>query len=281
MKLACPKCHLRLRIPDQRVSESGAWAQCPRCQERFFINPAGSSIEELIRPPDKGQPASLASGTAGRRRDTSSQELLDRLKARQGQSPGASAYDPGLIIVYPEPAIPEWAYQAASVALLCLPLLAIFLLFNSANQRLDRGGALRPEPAVTAVDRLNNQEDPELIRKDLRTIKRDHMMRRRNVYGVGYGGPESRVFKYFMNRLAPGVCSSIEYLQIVVPNSGPPRFSVTALCLEPEGRRLEMQVAWDSTSNSRVTFPYSQRTESFDLYARPPQAGLAASGFPD
>lgn len=262
IKLVCPKCQLNLRVPRQRVPAAGAWAQCPRCQERFFINPAGSSVEDLTRPfpgvPDSS--STRAGGVAGR--DSSSQQLLDRVKAKRGL-PKEVEYEPELIVVYPEPALPDYVYRAASAAMLCLPLLVAFLLFSSTNSRLNRD---EPPPALvnTAVDRLNDRENPELIRTDLLNIKRDHALRRRPVYGIGYSGPESRVFNYFMNRLAPGACDGISYLQITVPGEGGRGFRATGFCLAPEGRRLDMMVDWID-QGSRITFPYTDRSEEFGL----------------
>lgn len=263
LKLVCPKCQLNLRVPEQRVPAAGAWAQCPRCRERFFINPAGSSLEDLTRPFANGDSGSAAPRRGASARDSSSQRLLDRLKAKRGQ-PEEPGYEPGQVIVYPEPALPGSVYQAASVVMLCLPLLAVFFLFSSANTRLNRPAAPPPAPVSTAVERLNDQENPELIRKDLVSIKRDHLMRRRNLYGMGYSGPESRVFNYFMNRLAPGVCDGVHYLQVSVPMGGVSGFSMTGLCLAPEGRRLEMRVKW-SDQGGRISFPYNQRFEDFSL----------------
>lgn len=265
IKLVCPQCQLNLRVPKQRVPAAGAWAQCPRCQERFFINPAGSSVEDLTRPfpgdtPDSS--SARAGGVAGR--DSSSQELLDRVKAKRGL-PKEIAYEPELIIVYPEPAPPDYVYRVASAAMLCLPLLVAFLLFSSTNSRLNRVEP-PPAPVNTAVDRLNDRDNPESIRTDLMNIKRDHVLRRRTVYGIGYSGPESRVFNYFMNRLAPEACDGISYLKITVPDGGGRGFRATGFCLTPEGRRLDMRVDWIG-QGSRITFPYTNRSEDFTLQA--------------
>lgn len=263
IKLVCPQCQLNLRVPRQRVPAAGAWAQCPRCQERFFINPAGSSIEDLTRPFAGDAPeasSARAGGVAGR--DSSSQRLLDRVKAKRGL-PEEVEYEPDLIIVYPEPALPDYAYRAASAAMLCLPLLVAFLLFSTTNSRLNQVEP-PPAPVNTAVDRLNDRENPESIRADLLNIKRDHAFRRRAVYGIGYSGPESRVFNYFMNRLAPEACDGVSYLQITVPGGGGQGFRATGICLAPEGRRLEMRVDWID-QGSRITFPYTNRSEDFGL----------------
>lgn len=265
IKLACPKCNMGLRVPRQRVPPAGAWAKCPRCQERFFINPAGSSIEDLTRPLVQDQPGALAAAAAGpRQRDQSSQRLLDRLKAKKGQT-NEPDYEPGLITVYPEPVIPGYIYQAASVVMLCLPLVVVFLLFNSADAGLSRS-APRSEVVSATVVQLNERANPEMIRQDLVGIKRDHVARRRNAYGVDYSSPESRVFNYFMERLAPDVCSGIHYLEISTSiGSDSPGFTATGLCLEPEGRRLQMKVDWVGP-NSRVSFPYNQSAENFSLH---------------
>jgi len=262
INLTCPKCHQKLRVPKAKVPEAGAWAKCPKCQERFFINPAASSPQDLARPiPRAAQPT--AAGLGPRGRDQRSQNLLDHLKAKQGRLDEAD-YQGGLITVYPRAVVPDFVYQAVSAILLCLPLVAIFMVFSSSGDRL---GSVepRPEPVTTAVERLNDQENPVLIQRDLVSIKRDHLMRRRSLYGVGYSGSEARVFKYFMHRLAPDYCAEIRYLQVSVPNPVEAGFSATALCLEPEGRRLVMRVDWLDASHSRVSFPYNGRTEDFTI----------------
>jgi len=247
------------------VPVSGAWAQCPRCQERFFINPAGSSLEDLTRPiGDEGPGSSPSRAGRATPRDSSSQRLLERLKAKRGL-PEELPYEPSLIIVYPEPAVPDSVYKAVSVLMLCLPLVAVIWLFSSTNTRLNRGPETPPASAATIVEQLNERDSPERIRTDLLAIKRDHMIRRRGFYGVGFSGPESRVFNYFMTRLAPGVCDGVRYLQINAPQSGAAGFTVTGLCLAPEGRRLVMRVDWVGRGRSRISFPYNRSSEDFLL----------------
>lgn len=295
LKLACPKCRLNLRVPAQRVPASGAWAQCPRCRERFFINPAGHSLEELTRPFASG-PAEAAPGPApapgpasapgpvsasgpasasapaaspGRPvRDANSQRLLDRLKAKRGpQADEPDDYEPGMVMVYPEPAIPESVFRAASAAMLCLPLLAIFLIFSFSGSRLAKPAAARPEPEITTVGMLNDYESEAMIRQDLSNLRRDQLMRRRSLYGVGHNGPETRVFQYFMHRLAPNVCAGVRYIQVSVPNSpaGPDAgFTMTGFCEDPEDRRLAINIEWAGRAGL-VFVPYNQKTERFSL----------------
>jgi hypothetical protein len=264
MKLVCPKCNLRLSLPDKQVPATGAWALCPRCRERFFINPAAVPIEKLTRP----AAAPGASGPAPRGRDQASQRLLENMKNKRGLEDEAPR--PDLITVYPRPAVSETLYLALGALLLCLPVVGIVALFQSAAGYQPAGP---PAPAPTALSKVNHRENEESIRKDLVGIRNDLANRRRSVIDIEHSGPQARVFKYFMGRLAPDICSGIYRLEMT-PSESPSGFTARGHCLEPDGRILEMRVDW-AGSEALVSFPEFQQSEELDLYPLP-EARVAA-----
>ena len=74
MKIRCPKCQTIAKIDSQKVPEAGAYANCPKCRERFFIKkpaaeparkpPRPSSLAPSQRPPEP-EPVSEPSAQPG------------------------------------------------------------------------------------------------------------------------------------------------------------------------------------------------------------------------
>jgi hypothetical protein len=252
-----------MRLPDDKVPAAGAWAQCPRCLERFFINPAGMSFESLTTPAPR--PAAPRS-----RRDEAGRELLSRLKNRQGEHNEAPFFEPGLVTVYPQAAVSEIVQRAMASVLLCLPLLAVgYLFYSASSSRADRP----PEPEqLPAVAKVNDNSSLEIIRKDLVNIRRDLASRQSQPKGIDYSGPEVRVFKYFMARLTPDVCSGIHYLEIKPTAAA--GFRALGHCVDPTGLVLEMRVEWDGL-RSLVSFPQYGQAEELEIYP-PPRSQSAA-----
>ena len=277
MKLVCPKCNLRLSLPDDKIPAGGAWAVCPRCRERFFVNPGALPLENLTRPVSAPS-APNPSGGASRGRDQASRRLLESMKNKQGLKDELPPFDPGLITVYPRPALSASIYRGLGFLLLGLPVAGIIALFLSASRQPPADGPPAPQP-VTALSRVNTQGNEESIRKDLITVRRDLANKRRQVVNINYSGPESRVFNYFMGRLVPEICSGIYQLELT-PLDSLAGFTAKGLCLEPEGRELKMRVDWAGRYGI-ITFPDYREIEEVELYplpeARPEDLAAAES----
>lgn len=261
MKLVCPKCQARLRISDQQVPANGAWAKCPKCRERFFINPAAQSAADLTRPYQSEKP----NGPASIRRDQSSQQLIERLRTKRGleAGEGGGGFDPDLVTVYPELRISQDFYQPIGLALLAVPVLCLVWLLTSLDTAPRQIDASRDPQKIMAAKRASDN-NIDLVRQDLLNIKRDLMRRPRQVVSVDHTGPESRVFNYFMSDMLPGVCSGIDYIEVsdLKPAYG---FAAKARCVDMPKNYLEMKVEWVARK-AVVTFPYYRTKDEIDLY---------------
>ena len=256
-------------LPDDKVPAEGAWARCPKCQERFYVRPPG-------RPSPLDLPDERPARPAGAgRRDPESQRLIDRLRAKSGRpADDPPEFDPGALILYPEALGWPRVQAAAPWILLALPLVLIIGFFYSLGNRENPP----PPPPQKAMERMRDDMRPEVIRNDLLSIKR-HLMRlkRVQIMNVGHKGPESRVFEYFRNLLVPGVClDDIDNIAIEAPypNAG---FTATGTCRGRSlGKELIMSVRWPEVS-AIVTFPDypDQGWAELEMYPRP------ASSSPD
>ncbi|MDR1921666.1 MAG: hypothetical protein LBS31_08000 [Candidatus Adiutrix sp.] len=196
-----------------------------------------------------------------RPRDRESQELLNRLRANQPAPEPVYTLD--AIMLYPEPAPSPLICQLTAAAALALPVILMAVGFSQISSR-------STAPAASTVSaylaRFNTEDDEALIRGDLLNLKRETARRGRMTLGVRHRGPESRIFKYFMTRLAPEACRGITYVEISAfsPLEG---FSAKADCLEA-GKSLEMDVRWDGRL-ALVTFRGYRGQEEFNLYPPP------------
>lgn len=263
MKLVCPKCQAKLKIPDQQIPATGAWAKCPKCQERFFINPAAQSAVDLTTPFQRPNQAPAPLG----RRDSSAQQLIERVRAKRGlpTDQRRDAFDEsGLVMVYPKPAVSAGTYQAIGLALLAVPILFIVIFFSSLPDS-ESSDSSRPKPAeiVTKINDINSNH--ALIRQDLLNIRKGLVNRPRPVYGAGYSTSETRVFNYFVaNMLPEDICSRTDYTEVTRLTSAY-GFTAKGRCLQGKGNVLELRVEW-TTQKAMILFPYYQAKSEFDLY---------------
>jgi Zn-finger nucleic acid-binding protein len=267
IKLTCPGCQAKLQVPDEHIPAGGGWTHCPKCRGRFFIKPGGPAAADLIHPFPEPLAIASAPPRPDRGRDEATQKLLDRLKRKNRASqpePGPEDFEADEITVCPVPALSPAACQYIGLALLSLPLLAIALVLYWGREK-----SLQPvSPAAPAAVRpLMAEESPEIIRADLRSIRRDLLRRRRSHIEVDYSGSESRVFKYFMGRLTPpGYCPGLDRLEIAAlnPTEG---YAATGFCLGEVYRSLEMKVSW-TARGAMVQFANYPGQEEFEMFPR-------------
>lgn len=249
-----------MRIADSKVPPAGAWARCPQCRERFFVNPAALSLENL------SEPESFSPNPGG---DQASREVLARLKKRLGVAGEAPPLEPGLATVYPRAAASENLRLAVSCFLLALPLLAMACIFQTVSAA-SRAQAPPQAVPLAAVARLNDNSNRELIREDLMGIRRYLVNRQGRAVSqkIDYSGPEVRVFKYFLSNLLPEVCSGIHYLELE-PSPSSSGFSAFGHCLEADERIVEMRVEWQG-SRALISFPlFRQASAEFEMFPPP------------
>ena len=263
MKLTCPKCYSKLRIPAEKVPATGAWACCPKCQERFFVRP----VTEQKTVPDTfaaSQPgASKPVGLRGR--DQDSQRLLERMRQKRPELKTAD-YPPvdfSAITLYPEYVSSPVARQVVTGILLVAPLLVMAVIFHSSSQV----GA-QPMVASTLLIKMNDDANIDLIRRDLRNMRR-YLQKYKNSVNmeIDYSGPESRIFNYFMDKMVPGVCegNGITLLHLAA-NPASNGFKATGTCAGSK-RQVEMQVTWQErlARISFTNFP-KQGYEDIEIY---------------
>jgi DNA-directed RNA polymerase subunit RPC12/RpoP len=252
MKFVCPKCNQALTIPDNRVPEAGAWARCPKCQERFFLTP---KPVDLASSPQRAAPPV-------RKRTAEAQSLIDRLRGRNGLGANTSLNGPdnGLVFVtvFPTPA-PNYAAYAAGIAVVVGFFVAAMGGVFSYDGPPDAARAEAVFPAPPAA------YDQEALRQDLAAMRRD-LARRRNVtLRVDYRGRESRVYKYFLAELAPGQAQDIVGLRLWSSDTSG-GFSVSAEGLDDRQSLPDLTIRW-AGENALATMPgqSGQATLQIDL----------------
>lgn len=253
MKFVCPRCKAGLEIPKERVPAAGAWARCPKCQERFFLK---------VRAAD---PPGLAPGLPGRRagRTAEEQRLLDRQLARMGRARAETSLEGPVgtweVVLFPAPA-PNYRLYGLVTALAVGGLLGLmFHLFQSAGSW--------PAEMAAAPPRAVNYEDRGLA-IDLAAMRRDFRRRpglRRN---IDYSGREARVFKYLMTELAPEACGG-EFHRLRLWSSDTSRgFKAVGTCLAEGETAPELQIQW---AGERVVAGLAG--SRLEIFLRPAPAG--------
>ena len=229
MKLTCPKCHAKSAISDDRVPPAGAWARCPKCQERFFIKPP--ALVETA-------PAPEAAPSPTRDRSAAEQKLLARIKAKKGLEAQTSLdgpFDATGLVVFPDPEVFYTPYFIV-LGFIVAGLLGFFIqAFNSAPIP----APLPPPPPRPSVTEYGE----EAFRADLTTLRRQLANKVRTNRRIEFSGPESRVFKFALARLAPNECQEIIRIRLW---SGQllEGFQAEADCLERGRRTPRLTVRW-------------------------------------
>lgn len=240
MRLTCPVCHTKLKLAAEKLPPQGAWARCPKCGHPFFIPPAtvASPVSELP-PVREYKPAPFKAG----QRDLESQKLLERLKERQGLPPRPEPPDPSdndaWVRIVEARRFPSKAGLWGASFILVLSIFFLGYVFCGGNQ-----DKIRNTTAVSQEETIwPGMAQEDVIRRDLIYIRKSISIYRQKNIEIEASGPESRVFKYFMAQLAPGVCSGISALTIEV-NEHDIGFKAIGQCLESPSTYLVMHLDW-------------------------------------
>ena len=164
MILICPKCRGKMKLPGERIPRPGAWARCPRCQERFYIE-----IGPLDQDRDGGSPG---------------RQLLVRTSLE------GPAYDISQLTVFPETASSSWLASVIAPLAAALIIAAAWFLqsFGGAGQ---------------GVFQLTVAFSPEIygleaLKSDLAFLRKKAVPNRHLDYDIVHEGPEYRVFRFFL-----------------------------------------------------------------------------------
>lgn len=275
MKLVCPKCLSNLKVPESKIPVGGGWARCPRCTERFFVKAPGAAID--FSQPPAGAPGAPPKA-AGRARDQASQRLIDRLRKSKGDDDagGMATLSPGSMIfteitIFPEPAPSPLLYQIIGGALLLLPIILISAFFFGQDEPSSGDSA---ETVAAVTHSFNDDRNEDLIRSDMIKV-RQAMVRQKRLILSGKdsnSGSESRVFRYFSERLVPGACEEISFLRIENIESVD-GYSFLATCNGSTGI-IKMNVTWNKRM-ATVGFPGFKVWEEMEVYPLLPMSTSA------
>ncbi|UQZ87819.1 hypothetical protein C4J81_00730 [Deltaproteobacteria bacterium Smac51] len=250
MKLTCPRCFSKSTVPDERVPAGGAWAKCPKCKERFFINP-GAAIFQTA--PDV---TILPSRPAGRSEEA--QSLLARMRKHDTEAStriDGPPYDPSMVTLFPEPLVNYRVY------FLTLGLLVAGLAAFLINVFRDSAGNVPPGQSFPAQLAVNEYNEDDFI-NELRRVRRTTHRRNHLLLTIDHKGLETRVFQKILDKLVPGACPEVVKLMFVSdhPAGG---FNAEITCRPDMPPDFEMEVRWRSGSalinlpgrNQRMTVP--------------------------
>ena len=231
MKFICPRCQSKLNLPEERVPAAGAWARCPKCQERFFLK---------VKAAEPAPPGPAAGRPHPAGRTAEEQKLLDRQRAKMGRPQAETSLEGpaglGEVVVFPTPA-PNYRLYGLAAALAVGGLLGFLAqAFRSA------GGSAGPEP-VRAAPPLS-YEDRGLV-TDLNALRRDFSRRSGLSRNVNYGGREARVYKYCMSQLAPRACDGEFSILKLRSSNTREGFRAVGVCLDNEDETApELEINW-------------------------------------
>jgi len=259
VKFTCPACQAKLTINDERIPEAGAWARCPKCQDRFFIPPKNKALG-LDRTDANGPPRlNLERGEAR-------EKILARARSINGASDNQAAaeFDPeAVVVIYPDLQQRSLLLNVAIGFFIVLPLIALLVAFK-ASSRIPTDAS---QAEVVTVARVTDKDNSALIRSDLVSLRRKMIRQGRFSVGVESSSAETRVFNYYMDRLVPGACQGISYIE--VSSSSPVNgFKAVATCRENPHKKLEMLVEWPNNT-AVITFPDYRSRETVEMNPPP------------
>ncbi|MDR1045577.1 MAG: zinc-ribbon domain-containing protein [Candidatus Adiutrix sp.] len=264
MKLTCPKCRARCFVPDDKVPQAGAWAQCPQCAERFFIRPQGFDWAADRPAPGAGPPQSRPDRAGGR--SPEAQALLDRLRPERAGLAAAFFNDEDLVILsLLRP--PNYRLQAlicSMVVLIAVTAAFLVLKDNRPPGRLASPPTLAPEKAYGR----------EQVRTDLIYLRREIMRRTSLSRSVNYSGAESRIFKYFIQDLNPETCREISALELSSERPAS-HFEMRPTCLNHDHPEPGLLIRWLGSS-VEISSPPRSRILNFPIF--PVGSGQPAKG---
>lgn len=239
MNLICPRCHAKLVIDDSRVPPNGAWAKCPKCQERFFTKARPVLIDQTPATATKEAPALPG------KRSQASQELLDRLQKKKTADEVFSD-DTILITVFPEAVV---NYQIYILFMILIGVGVIVVLIMGFQAAGVKGRAVaKPQPS-----RVIPEYGHQGLKFDLISLRSAFHSHRNSGRTVTYQSPESRFFKYALARLAPDLCQEIVSVRTWTDRPYH-QFKAQAICLEAGWSPPVLEVVWER-GQAIITFP--------------------------
>ena len=265
MKLICPKCQAQSTVPDERVPAKGAWARCPKCQDRFFIKPPAAPQPEFFQNAQRPSAAPQVRG-----RSPEAQKLLDRLRPKRERVAETMMDGPGgldVITVFPTPIVPYTEFAMMFGILAIVVALVIIRGFWISGEKAVITINTPQEVGVTAA------YDEKRLKTDLINLRRAMFRKGSAFYTIDYTGLESQIFNYLMADMAPAVCPKISRLKIETEK---PRERVTFIgtCLDADRDTQVIELKWHDRS-ALITIP-DKAEKAFLLF--PP---LAESGKPE
>jgi len=262
MKLVCPKCHSKSTVPDERVPAAGAWARCPKCSERFFIRPVGQS-SGLDMQPQKAPVKSV------RGRSEEAQRMINRLRSKT-EAEGLTTldgpeYNPETITVFPQPA-PNPAFTVIATGVMIV--LAGFVLIGS----FSKGSTVKVNAPQTPAIMSHYTYGEKDLRADFQLLRKRATQQPHLRYQVTYTGYESRVFKHFLNEIAPDDCQDITSLYIKADRAAN-SLTATATCQDNSRIIPDMQIRWEGR-DALISITGREALLRFNLF--PPADGSAS-----
>ena len=236
MILVCPRCAARSRLPAERVPSKGAWARCPKCEERFFVKPKG--LETPVNP----VPVPGAAGTGTQGRSPEAQRIIDRLRgAREAEAESRLAPprpDQELVTVFPEAAADTRLFWLGLALIGGLMVLAVIFLFQ-------KSAGVSPVAPQTVVEEFKITEyGPDQLRSSLAFLRQSTHRRNYLSRTITTPGLEFQTFAEILERLVPGGCpQGLDSLNLESrsPAGG---FEAKVLC-RPKGlHEYDLTVRW-------------------------------------
>jgi hypothetical protein len=235
----CPSCASKVKVPKDKVPQSGAWAICPICRERFFIpgydiggilevqpapvdpSPAPRSRSSGGLPPSGGPPSSAWSPAAGRRLGGETRVIEKEGAILSAEPPRVRIADKILL----------------GLVLTCVVALMAGLVLAYIRAAETGVGEAPPPPSAVKVVEYGFSE----VKADLLFLRRKLTKHDRYHQVVNYRGVESRLFKHVQGLLAPDACRDIVALRL---DSDSPRngFNMRADCLAPKEKGAVLDV---------------------------------------
>jgi hypothetical protein len=229
MILYCPGCRAKLRLSDEYQNKKEIWIKCPKCGERF--RPQSEDLTaQLADAPKSTSPSPIGKKAV--------EDLISRMDLdKMGQAmQDRDDFTLDAIPVIPEPPTRAKLYTSITIFLVVAMLVALGVVFwNAVAPPVQTQAAETPPPPDYGKDML--LPDIMALRKDILRLR--HVDR-----NINYTGPESRIYKYFVNNLAPDLCQEITGIHIWSPRTSE-GFKMKGTCLDPNQDPAILEVNWN------------------------------------
>ena len=229
VKVRCPKCHVSCTIDSRKLPEPGAYAKCPKCQERFFIKKADSPPPR--KPP---RPSSLAPS--------------QRPAAAEPEPPTANRQPPPEDdLVWEDQysiGIIEDDFKAGWLILIGVVVVGLAILILMSLHRPATDVAAKQKPQIEEPQ--SGQDDQAKLAQDLIFIRMKINRRNFTDYVVEDDGPEFR-FLTAMVEECGGECWGLYYARIM-PLDNRMGFEADMQCYQPGEHTVTYMWATDDLS---------------------------------